>query len=128
MTKRFVVCGDSHGDMIDPVMEAALFSWLADFKPEIVMHAGDLFDFGAIRMGAGLKEQGESMKADYDAGMSFAKRLFAFGKERHFLRGNHDERMWDIVANGDGPLRDYAEEQVAAITNHLRALKVKMLP
>jgi hypothetical protein len=28
------------------------------------------------------------------AGMEFACRFFKGGKENHFLRGNHDERLW----------------------------------
>lgn len=126
--RRFVIVSDSHGDMIDPLMESKFFAWLADWQPELRIHAGDLFDFRAIRNGASQEERAESMQKDYEAGMSFAKRLFAGGQEKYQLWGNHDARMWDLLEKADGPLRDLAESRVSEIESRMRAMKVKCLP
>lgn len=87
--KRFCVVSDTHGDMIDPIAEAGFFSWLDDYDPEIRIHAGDLFDFRAIRNGAGVAEKQESMSSDFQAGMEFADAFFKGGKKNIYLRGNH---------------------------------------
>jgi len=126
--RRFVIAGDNHGDQIDPVCEKAFFSWLADWKPEIRIHSGDLFDFSAIRNGASQEEKTKSMAPDYSAGMSFAKRFFAEGETKVFLRGNHDERMWDLQFKMDGVLQQFAEEKVKEMSSRLRSWGVKMLP
>jgi predicted phosphodiesterase len=128
MSKTYVVVADNHGDMIDPVMEAKFFAWLEAAKPQVVIHAGDLFDFRAIRSGASLMEKQESMAADYEAGMAFAKRLFSYGKERHWLRGNHDERMWDLLHNESGPLHDHATRVVKDTEAAMRKMKVSTRP
>jgi hypothetical protein len=126
--RRFVIAGDNHGDMIDPEVESKFFDWLADWKPELRIHSGDLFDFRALRNGASQEEKAESMRPDYDAGMSFAKRFFAGGKEGYFLRGNHCERLWELRHKQDGALRDMAEKQCDEIGAHMRKWRVKMLP
>lgn len=126
--KRYVVVSDTHGDQIDPVMEEKFFSWIADYRPAVVVHAGDLFDFRAIRSGASLAEKSESMVSDYEAGRSFASRLFRYGSERYWLRGNHDERIWDVVRNDSGPLRDHASHIVRETEALMRKNRVKVLP
>jgi predicted phosphodiesterase len=44
-TKAFSIVSDTHGDEVDPVMEIKFFDWLADYKPKLRIHAGDVFDF-----------------------------------------------------------------------------------
>ena len=40
MTKPFSIVGDTHGDLIDPVMEAKFFDWLADHKQPVIPLSG----------------------------------------------------------------------------------------
>jgi hypothetical protein len=128
MTKPFSIVGDTHGDLIDPVMEAKFFDWLADYKPKIRIHAGDVFDFRPLRNGASLEEKQESMSADLEAGISFLKRYFKDGDEKHLLWGNHDDRLFELAAGKSGPLSDHATSIVREINSLLRSLKVKTLP
>lgn len=127
-TRKFVIAGDNHGIQIDPVVRAAFFNWLAEWNPEIRIHSGDLFDFSPIRNGASQEEKAESMEDDYDEGLSFAERFFAGGETKVFLRGNHDERMWDLSQKADGALRDLANLKIKDIKKKLTAWGVKMLP
>lgn len=126
--RRFVVAGDTHGSEIDPVVEAAFFKWMADWQPEIRICSGDLFDFAALRNGASQEEKAVSMADDYKAGVSFAKRFFAGGEVKVLLRGNHDERLWDLLNRSEGVLRDFAEQKTGEIESLLRSWGVKMLP
>jgi predicted phosphodiesterase len=125
---RLVVVADTHGDKIDPVAESAFFQWLAEYKPQLRIHGGDAWDFRPIRNGASQTEMAESMKQDFDAGMAFLKRLFSGGEVKYFLRGNHDERLWDLAENGTGILRDHAKDMVAIIEAKLKQWGVTMLP
>lgn len=126
--RRFVIASDIHGSEIDPVVEAAFFNWLGDWKPEIVICAGDLFDFAPLRNGASLEDKAQSMADDYRIGMKFARRLFANGEQKYFLRGNHDERLWDLLFRSEGVLRDFAEQKTVEIGKYLKRWGVRMLP
>lgn len=96
-SKRFVAVFDTHGDLIDRKAEKAFFEFLADFKPEIRVHGGDAFDFRWARRKATETEQRERIGADLAEGLDFLKRY----KPTKFLRGNHDERVWDFVNESD---------------------------
>lgn len=126
--KRFVMVGDNHGSMQHDASVAALWRFLEDYAPDITVHLGDLFDFSAIRRGARDDEQAVSLRDDWDAGTEFFERFFSYGKERHFLRGNHDERIYFLRSNTTGLVRDYAEDGIKQIGAMVKKHKVKMLP
>ena len=123
--KTFVFATDLHGDHQNPDAVDALLKFTKVFKPDVRIFGGDLFDFRAIRRGASKSEQGDSMGADVEAGMHFLGEF----KPHVFLRGNHDERIWDIVRTTDnGLVRDAAEQGIKDITKRIKSLKCKMLP
>ena len=126
--QRFVVVSDNHGDMQDDNSVAALWDFLKDYKPVTRVHAGDNWDFRNLRRGASDEEKAESLAEDWEAGNDFLRRFFDGGKENHFLRGNHDERMWDFRGSATGLLRDYATDGVKRIEGIAKAAKAKMLP
>ena len=125
---RFVVASDSHGDQVDEATERALFSFIADFNPQIRIHAGDAFDFRNLRRGASDDEKAHSLEDDWQAGSDFLRRFFDGGKENHFLRGNHDERLWNFARSATGLLRDYAHEGIDRIEKLVKKTHAKMLP
>lgn len=120
--KRFVVCGDSHGDMQDDKAVGALFDFVKHFKPEIRVHLGDAFDFRSLRRKASDMEQRDGIGADIDAGLAFLRKF----KPTHFLRGNHDERLWDLLRGDDRKIGDLARTVADDITDALGG--VPMLP
>lgn len=126
--RRFVIVGDNHGDQIDPLCERKFWEWMGDWKPDIRIHSGDLWDWRAIRNGASQEEKAESMQDDYKAGIAFAKRLFSAGSERYFLKGNHCTRLWELLDKSDGVLRDFAEQKTREIEAMFRKWKVKIFP
>jgi hypothetical protein len=76
---------------------AAFFDFLDHWKPTIRIHGGDAFDFAALRRKASEEERRQDLIADVDAGCQFLERQ----RPTHFLRGNHDERLWDLVRGDD---------------------------
>ena len=126
--RRFVVCSDNHGDMSDATAIEALFAFMADYKPEIRIHAGDNWDFRNLRKGASDEEKAASLEDDWDCGARFLEKFFKGGSTNVFLRGNHDERIWDFRESATGLLRDYAADGIKRIEALMRKLNVKMLP
>lgn len=122
--KRFIVASDVHGDQLDPEANRVLFKFIERWKPEIRIMAGDLWDFRPLRGKATDDEKRESMKADYEAGMEWLEEF----QPHHFLRGNHDERLWELAAHGDGVRADYANQVIDEITKNLAKMNCRMLP
>lgn len=103
--QRFVVAFDNHGDMIDRKVSRVFGEFLREFKPDIRIHGGDCFDLRALRRGASDEEKCDGTKADVKAGLEFMATL----NPQVFLRGNHDERLWDAAKdNPNGVIRSHA--------------------
>jgi hypothetical protein len=130
MTKpiRFVVASDPHGDQVDAETETALFAFIADFKPQLRIHGGDNWDFRNLRRGASDDEKAHSLEDDWQAGSDFMRRFFDGGSQNHFLRGNHDERLWNFAHSATGLLRDYAHDGIARVEKLIAKSRAKMLP
>ena len=126
--KRFVVCSDIHGNQQDPVAVRAILDFTKDFKPEIRVINGDLYDLASLRKGASDEDRAVSLAEDWEAGNSFASKFFNGGKENHFLRGNHDERIYHLRANTNGLIRDYASDGIRALESNVRKWRARMLP
>ncbi len=122
--KTFVVGTDIHGDEQDAPANNVFFDFVDDFKPDIRICGGDLWDFRALRKGASEDERQESMRKDYDAGVNWIKKFHP----HYFLRGNHDERLWEMAEVGNGVCGDYAQSGVMEIQGILEKMKCRMLP
>jgi Icc-related predicted phosphoesterase len=126
---KFVACGDIHGDEQDAPSVKALLAFTKEYQPDLVVCIGDLWDFRAIRKGAGDEEQASSLQKDWDCGEEFIREFFKFGDERVFLRGNHDERIYDMSKNSrSGVARDYANDGIENIELIMKETKARMFP
>lgn len=123
-TKRFLVASDVHGSQQDAESNRVLFSFIKDFKPDIRILAGDLWDFAPLRKKASEDEKRQSMVEDYRAGIEWLKEF----RPHHFLRGNHDERLWELAESGNGVMADYALSGVAEIHSIIRKLNCRFYP
>lgn len=126
--KRFTICSDIHGNLIDATASQACLSFVRAFKPEIRVIAGDLFDFAAIRKGASDDERAMSMRDDFDAGSAFAKAFFKGGAENHLMLGNHDVRPWDLAESVDGVKADLGRMMVSDIKRLATSCRAKLWP
>ena len=122
---KWVFCSDLHGDMQDSDTVNALMKFIDLYKPDIKIFGGDLFDFRAIRKNASSSERADSMALDIQLGLKFMTDY----KPNVFLRGNHDERLWDTAENSsEGLARDHAQDGIRMITNKCKIIGCKMLP
>lgn len=102
--QRWVAAPDNHGDMADPGALKAFWEFLEFWKPTIRVHLGDCFDLRCLRRKASPEEQRETTGLDIESGCAFLRKL----KPTHWLRGNHDERLYDAMKSDDGKLSDFA--------------------
>lgn len=114
--------------MADATATEALFAFIEDYKPEIRIHAGDNWDFRNLRKGASDDEKAASLEDDWDWGARFLERFFKGGTTKVFLRGNHDERLWDFRESATGLLRDYAADGIKRVEGMMKRLGATMLP
>lgn len=121
---RFIFASDNHGDNGAPKALRAVTAFLADWKPTIRIHGGDNWDFRPLRRKASEEERRELMRSDFDAGMKFLNIL----QPTHFLRGNHDERLWDLAKEGNGIMSEYAGSLVNEASTLLHSMNTRMLP
>ena len=126
--RRFVVASDNHGDLSDGQSTQALFDFIRDFRPDIRVHAGDCFDFRNLRRGASDEEKAGTLEDDWAAGSDFLRRFFDGGKRNHFLRGNHDERLWHFERSCVGLIRDYARDGIKRIEALVKRSRATMQP
>lgn len=123
--ERFVFATDVHGDMQDQGANKAFFKFMDIWKPKHRVMGGDLFDFRPLRRKADAEERRDSVRADYRMGMEWMAKF----KPTVFLRGNHDERLWDWASWGSGPASDLAIDCIADLEKKLKLLGCRiMLP
>lgn len=126
--EKFVAASDFHGDRHDPQAKRAFKLFVEDYKPDLRVFLGDLWDFRALRIGADRDEKMASMKADFDAGMEFLE----WYRPHVLTLGNHDQRLWDAVEKEGmrktGPIPDYANELIDRFNILSHKLNIEILP
>jgi hypothetical protein len=123
--KRFLFATDLHGDRQNLAAVKVLHEVTKDFKPDVRIFGGDLFDLRPLRRGASAEEQCETMQDDWNAGVEF---LHAW-KPTHLLMGNHDDRLFELAENSSAGIKaDYARKLVGDLENNLRRLRCEWRP
>ena len=118
--KSFVYASDLHGDKQDYEATHELLNFVEDFKPDIKIFGGDLFDFSPLMRNADAAEKNASMESDVEAGMEFLNKF----EPDHFLLGNHDDRLWQTAQNHSvGLVRDTARMGIKDIQKVCRKIK-----
>lgn len=126
--KRFQIVSDIHGSLADERATEASLAFAKEFRPEIRVIAGDLWDFAAIRRGASDDERALSMRDDFEAGAEYADRFFKGGTEKVLMLGNHDHRPQLLAQSADGVRRDLGQQMVKDIAYVARRNKAALLP
>jgi hypothetical protein len=99
---------------------AVMFEFKKYWKPDITVHYGDNFDFRHLRRNASEQEVRDDPESDYEVGLEFLRQL----KPNYFLRGNHDERLWDLLQSDDGKLKQLAKKLIGEIHATLKGAMV----
>jgi predicted phosphodiesterase len=100
----------------------ALASFIGRWKPQLRIHTGDCFDFGAWRRGATPDEQEEGITDDLKHGNYFLRKVL---KPTIFMQGNHDIRAEEQMLSRNGDRRDNAMRAVQSYTDTLAEIGCK---
>lgn len=121
---RWIAGFDPHGVYQDEDANRAFFKFLKLWKPGIRIAGGDICDFKQLRKKADAHEKRESMAVDLQAGKEWMEKL----RPTHFLRGNHDERLWDLAKQSEGIVADYAKLIVNDLEELITKMRCRMYP
>lgn len=121
---KWVAGFDPHGVYQDKESNRAFFKFVSQWKPEIRIAGGDVCDFKQLRKKADAHERRESMAIDLAEGKVWLERL----QPTHFLRGNHDERLWDLALQSEGVVADYAKLIVRDLEELVKTMRCRMYP
>ncbi len=119
---RWVAAGDNHGQLVDGETQDALASFIGRWKPQLRIHTGDCFDFGAWRRGATPDEQEEGITEDLKHGNYFLRKVL---KPTIFMQGNHDIRAEEQMLSRNGDRRENAMHAVQSYTDTLAEIGCK---
>lgn len=122
--KRFVAGFDPHGINQDRATNRSFFKFVEHWKPYYRIAGGDVWDYKQLRKKADPHDKRDSMAQDVAEGQEWLEGLQA----THFLRGNHDERLWDLATQSEGIVADYAKLGVKRIEELMTSMKCQMLP
>lgn len=118
--ERWMAVSDNHGDKQNAKAVSAALEFAKHWKPGIRLHLGDAFDFRCFRKNASQDESRDSIKADVEMGLEFIGKY----KPTVFLRGNHDERLWDAAGCDDGKIADFASYLILDVKDALGDIPV----
>jgi predicted phosphodiesterase len=107
---------------VDGETQDALASFIGRWKPQLRIHTGDCFDFGAWRRGATPDEQEEGITDDLKHGNYFLRKVL---KPTIFMQGNHDIRAEEQMLSRNGDRRENAMHAVQSYTDTLQAIGCK---
>jgi hypothetical protein len=101
--RRHLIIPDTQ---VKPGVPLDHFDWIGqaivDYKPDVVVHLGDHWDFESLSQWAGAKElEGRRYEDDLQAGNAALERLHkaygSFRGRRVILRGNHEDRLTRVM-------------------------------
>ena len=126
MLTNIIAMGDNHGhlacdDTLDAIMEG-----VSRYKPKVRVHLGDNWDMTCLRKGIenGSKEAIDNLREDMDAGIKWIRRY----RPTHFLFGNHEWRVYDLLQNTDSMSKARkAQDVIDEMKRELRAVGCKVI-
>ena len=126
MLTNIIAMGDNHGhlacdDTLDAIMEG-----VSRYKPKVRVHLGDNWDMTCLRKGIenGSKEAIDNLREDMDAGIKWIRRY----RPTHFLFGNHEWRVYDLLHNTDSMSKARkAQDVIDEMKRELRAVGCRVI-
>ncbi len=123
--KKFVVCGDSHGNLVCEDSKKKFFDFVSDWKPHYRIHLGDFIDAPSLRRGCSIEERALGISDDFNAGIQFLREY----KPHYLTLGNHDDRIWLHSTHcADGILKEHCSKLASAAESEFSRLKIKWVP
>ena len=123
--KKFVACGDSHGNLVCEKTKRKFLDFVAEWKPHYRIHLGDFVDAPSLRKGCSIEESSLGISNDFQAGIEFIREY----RPNYLTLGNHDDRIWLHSTHcANGILREHCAELAEAAEQEFRKLKIQWVP
>lgn len=122
--ERFIIIPDTHGKLLDRDSWKVVRNFLGDYKPSIRIHLGDLFDLKGLRRAADPKDEADDIQEDWQTGLTILDNL----KPTHFMAGNHDWRLWNLLDDTRGLVRSFASSLIKDFMSELKAMNCHFFP
>ena len=125
--KKWIAFGDNHGILTDKDSTRALQKFIADYKPDDVIHVGDCFDLPSLRAGISRDDSAacEDLERDLFQGFQFLEKV----RPTAYLLGNHEHRLWRVAeSHSSGIVRMAAEGVIDRIEKHCKKHKITLVP
>lgn len=104
---KIVAVADPHSTHVNRRAWNQAIAFIDDYKPDLLVHLGDNWDFASLRSAASPEERATSVLEDYKVGEELMRQLFEGRNcEKVFLWGNHDDRIPQGLHKLDGPKKD----------------------
>lgn len=98
---RLVFASDFHWPIVDHRAIAVFVEFLRDFKPDVLILGGDLYDCGAIssypRAAAVVLDPASGLQAEFDSARPFLNECVKLVPKVMSFPGNHEERLDRMV-------------------------------
>lgn len=99
---RVAFISDVHLRYENKLAVRVAFDFLADYKPDIVLLAGDIYDFYEISDFDKSPTRVSTLQDEFDEGRYFIKAIDELAPEVHFLIGNHEDRLSRLISRNPG--------------------------
>jgi predicted phosphodiesterase len=124
-TKKFLVCGCSHGHFIDQAVADEFLKFKEDYKPNLVMHLGDFLDMTAFRAGAaGTTDETSDISNDVVRGLNFIEKM----NPDYLFLGNHEQRAYRLMKHHKAIISLAARAVVESIEDMAKSLTAEVVP
>lgn len=125
MATSWFFATDFHGNLHEPEVVRACLAHRWSREWDVVIMGGDLYDFKALREGAGHHEKSDGFIDDVTDGRWFMRQL----RPDIWLEGNHDDRIRvEAEKNAKGLIKEYCQEAIKWIEQDCRELGIRNIP
>lgn len=99
---RVAFISDIHLPFENRVAVRLMLDFLADYKPDVVLLAGDIYDFYEISDFDKTPGRITTLQDEFDEGRYFIRAIDELCPEVHFLIGNHEDRLQRVINRNPG--------------------------
>ncbi len=122
--RSFLICGCSHGHLINDEAAAHLLRFKKKFKPDVTVHLGDFIDASAFMgSGKGTDTDADNIWRDLRRGLDFLERL----EPQIVFCGNHEFRLWKLLEHKNAIIQDCAATNIDRIRQLCKKLKAELV-
>jgi len=100
--ERVLVIGDAHYPFQDKAAVAAMLEFARDWKPDLFLLNGDIFDCADISDHERNPKRMPTLQEEFDSAVEDFRAIDSLGSDVFYIIGNHEERLQRLVSRNPG--------------------------